>query len=325
MHSNSLLVAAFAAVAAATPLGTGSGSYSGASSSNPPYPTSTGASYSMTTSYFAASSSAPSSSAPSSSAPPSYQTGGYSNGAPNFPPYSASSYSSSFVLGNPSASPNPVPTAGTIAKLLTEDNRDARFKEIAGEVQTGTLSLKFDFNPAANPPAPNTTVGAGGVVDLASRANFPILTDLGISAAGIFFQPCGLNTPHIHPYASEFFTVATNNNISTGFVLDNGFTTEQTTTLTQFQGTVFPMGSIHWQQNNDCTPAVAIAGLNSEDPGASSVAQTFLKFTNPNVVDAALGFPKQIDANNFADFRASLPTPLVEGVEQCLMRCNIKY
>jgi len=310
MLSNSLLVAAFAAVAAATPMGSGSGSYDSWTSSAP-Y-TTTG--YSMTTSYYGA---------PSSSTPPaSYQTGGYSNGAPAAP---AASASSSVVLGNPNATPNLKPTAGTIAKLLTEDNRDARFKEIASEVDSGTLSLKFDFNPAANPPAPNTTVGAGGVVDLASRANFPILTDLGISAAGIFFQPCGLNTPHIHPDATEFFTVVTNNNVSTGFVLDNGFTTEQTTSLTQYQGTVFPMGSIHWQQNNDCTPAVAIAGLNSEDPGASSVAQTYLKFTSAAVVDASLGFPKQIDANNFAQFRDNIPTPLTKGVEECLIRCNIKY
>jgi len=230
--------------------------------------------------------------------------------------WSSSSTSSSAVV------PNPAPTAGTVAKLLTEDSRVARFKEIQAEVAAGNLALKFDFNPAANPGVNATK---GGQVDLANRANFPILTDLGISAAGIFFNPCGLNTPHIHPDATEMFTVATNNNISTGFVLENGLATEFSTSLTQFQTTVFPMGSIHWQQNNDCTPAVAIAGLNSEDPGASSIAQNFLVNTDAAIVDATLGFPKQIDANNFAAFRASIPAPLVEGVEACLIRCNINY
>jgi len=310
MHSTSLFVAAFAAAAAATPLGTGSGSY-GASSSSPPYPTTTG---SWSTSYY---------SSAASSAPSSYQTysaPSYSNGGGSW-----GSSVSTGLLGNPSATPNPKPTAGTIAKLLTEDSRVDRFTEIAAEVAAGTLSLKFDFNPTANPIAANASQPLGGQVDLAFRKNFPLLTGLGISAAGIFFEPCGLNTPHIHPDAAEFFTVVTDSNITTGFVLENGFTTEQRTSLGLFQGTAFPQGSIHWQQNNDCYPAVAIAGLNSEDPGASSIAQNFLINTSGDIVDASLGFPKQIDQNNFADFKKAIPVTLAQGVEQCLIRCNLKY
>jgi len=259
----------------------------------------------MTTSYYGAG---------SSSAP------AYQSGAPG--KYSSAS---SGLLGNPSATPNPKPTAGTIAKLLTEDTRVDRFTEIKSEVDAGILSLKFDFNPTANPPNPNATLPLGGQVDLANRKNFPLLTGLGIAAAGIFFEPCGLNTPHIHPDATEFFTVVTDSNITTGFVLENGFTTELRTDLSLFQGTAFPMGSIHWQQNNDCYPAVAIAGLNSEDPGASSIAQNFLINTSGDIVDATLGFPKQIDQNNFADFKKMIPVTLAEGVEECLIRCNIKY
>jgi len=228
----------------------------------------------------------------------------------------------STILGNPNATPNPVPTSGTIANLLTQDNRVARFKEIQKEIAAGNLDLKFDFNPAANP---NATVGMGGQVDLASRANFPILTDLGISMAGIFFQPCGLNTPHIHPDATEFLTLVTDNHMLTGFVLENGLTSEFNTTLTKFQGTVFPQGSIHFQQNLDCYPATAMAGLNSEDPGASSIAQNFLINLDPAVVDATLGFPKQIDANNFAQFKSNIPVSLAKGVEECLIRCKIAY
>jgi len=301
MHSTSLLAAAFAAVAAATPLGTGSGSYGASSSSYVPYPTTTG----FATSYYGTG---------SSSAPASYQT------------YSAPSYSvSTGLLGNPNATPNPRPTAGTIAKLLTEDTRVDRFTEIQAEVAAGNFNLKFDFNPKANPINPNVTQPLGGQVDLANRKNFPLLTGLGISAAGIFFEPCGLNTPHIHPDATEFFTVVTDSNIATGFVLENNFVAEQRTNLTLFQGTAFPQGSIHWQQNLDCKPAVAMAGLNSEDPGASSIAQNFLQNTSGDIVDAALGFPKQIDQNNFADFKKAIPASLARGVEECLIRCNMKY
>ncbi|KAJ9607455.1 hypothetical protein H2200_008528 [Cladophialophora chaetospira] len=308
MHSTSLLVAAFAAAAAATPLGTGSGSY-GSSSSNPPYPTSTG---SWTTSY--------TSSAPAQT----YSAPSYSNGGGQWQSHPGAPASTG-LLGNPTAVPNPKPSAGTVAKLLTEDTRVTRFQEIQAEVAAGNFNLKFDFNPKANPIAANATQPLGGQVDLANRANFPILTGLGISAAGIFFEPCGLNTPHIHPDATEFLTVVTDSNIETGFVLENGFVAEQRTNLTLFQGTVFPQGSIHWQQNLDCSPAVAIAGLNSEDPGASSIAQNFLINTSGDIVDAALGFPKSIDANNFADFKKAIPVSLAQGVEECLIRCNIKY
>jgi hypothetical protein len=289
MHSTSLLVAAFAAAAAATPVGNLWGSGSNTNS--------------WTTSY---------------AAPTYTQSGAPPSGTASYPV-------STGLLGNPSATPNPKPTAGTVAKLLTEDTRVTRFKEIADEVAAGNLALKFDFNPNANPIAANATQPLGGQVDLANRANFPILTGLGISSAAIFFQPCGLNTPHIHPDATEFFTLVTDTTMETGFVLENGFTTEQKTNLTLFQGTVFPKGSIHWQQNLDCKPAVGIAGLNSEDPGASSIAQNFLINTSADIVDAALGFPKQIDQNNFAEFRKNIPVSLARGVEECLIRCGLQY
>ncbi|KAK4940334.1 hypothetical protein LTR10_019550 [Elasticomyces elasticus] len=279
MHSTTVLVAAFAAAAYATPMGSGSWGSSSTGYGSATWTTST----TTTTS-----------------------SGSYS---------SSTSASASVV-------PNPVPSSGVVAELLTADSTVDRFKDIQKEIAAGDVSLKFDFNPAANPAAP---VGMGGQVDLANRANFPILTDLGISAAGIFFKPCGLNTPHIHPRASEFLTLVTDNNLLTGFVLENGLTSEFNTTLTKFQGTVFPMGSIHFQQNLDCTDAVAIAGLNHEDPGASSLAQNFIINLDVDVVDAALGFPKQIDGSNFAAFKANIPGSLAKGVEECLVRCNIPY
>jgi hypothetical protein len=236
--------------------------------------------------------------------------------------YSTSSYSPSSYgttsYGNPTATPNPAIPSGLVASLLTSDTEVSRFKLLAAQDPTHQV---FDFNPAANP---DTKPGLGGQVDLANRANFPILSGLGLSAATLFFNACGLNTPHIHPRASEFFTVATPGRFETGFILENNLITEFNTTLTQFQGTVFPQGSIHFQQNLECSPQVAIAGLNSEDPGASSIAQNFFAL-DPAVVDATLGFPKQIDASNFAQFKSAIPKPFALGIESCLQRCNIKY
>ena len=226
------------------------------------------------------------------------------------------------LLGVPTAQPNPPTPSGLVAKLLTEDTTVAKFKEIEADIAAGAIKLNFDFNPAANPAV---KAGEGGQVDLANRANFPVLTGLGISAATIFFQPCGLNTPHIHPRATEFFTLVTDTKMETGFVLENGLADEFNTTLTQFQGTVFPRGSIHWQQNLDCKPAVGVAGLNAEDPGASSIAQNFLINTSEDIVDAALGFPSQIDGSNFGAFKKNIPLSLSKGVEECLVRCGIPH
>jgi len=283
MLSKTFIIAALAAAVTATPIAQGQPSGSSA-----PVPT---ASY-VATSY-----------APSSAAPA--PTGG----APA--PTGATAVAANL----------PAPS-GLVAKLLTEPNTVGRFTDLQKELAAGTINLKFDFNPAANP---NITPGQGGQVDLAQRANFPLLTGTGISAAGIFFNPCGLNTPHFHPRATEFLTLVTDTRMLSGFVLENGLTSEFNTTLTQYQGTVFPQGSIHFQQNLDCKPAVAIAGLNSEDPGASSVAQNFIVNIDPEIVDATLGFPNQINADNFAQFKKNIPTPLAKGVEECLIRCHIAY
>lgn len=228
------------------------------------------------------------------------------------------------VLGVPDAEPNPTASPEFVASLITAPNTVARFNTIRQGLDSGEISLNFDFNPAANP---QVTPGAGGQVDLAQRGNYPILTGLGISAATIFFQGCGLNTPHIHPRATEFFTLTTPTKLGmrTGFVMENQQNNEFNTTITQYQGTVFPQGSIHWQQNLDCEPAVGVAGLSSEDPGASSIAQNFLRQTSADILDATLGFPAEINADNFAEFRAAIPAPLAKGIEECFQRCNIRY
>lgn len=240
--------------------------------------------------------------------------------APGVPPTTLATS----VLGVATAQPNPTAPTDIVGKLLTAPNTIERFNIIRQGLDADQLSLNFDFNPAANPAV---KAGEGGQVDLAQRGNFPILSTLGISAATIFFQGCGLNTPHVHPRATEFFTLTTPSKLGmrTGFVMENGQANEFNTTITQYQGTVFPQGSIHWQQNLDCEPAVGVAGLNSEDPGASSIAQNFLINTSGDIVDAALGFPAQIDADNFAAFKSQIPASLAKGVEECLQRCNKKY
>lgn len=156
---------------------------------------------------------------------------------------------------------------------------------------------------------------------------FPILLDQGISTALAFLEPCGINTPHVHPRASEFLTLVEGDNLAFGYVLENGLVAPEQNpeiagTLKKFQGTVFPQGSIHYQFNDNCDKAVFVASLNSEDPGTNQIAQGFFAL-NADVVNATLGFPKSIDGRNIEQFRAVIPANLAQDMDSCLKRCKV--
>ena len=226
------------------------------------------------------------------------------------------------------------PTAVDRFKILLTDNKGAPLpRERAQE------RLVFDFN-SRNMPAPGAkgesgspemrdepnstrlTSRIGGAIALANIASFPALTGLEISTAVGFLGACGMNTPHTHPRATEFLTVV-EGTLESGFILENGFTTEQTTALSKFQGTVFPMGSIHYQFNPSCEPSIFVAALNSQDPGVSQVAQNFFGL-NGDVVNATLGFPQQLDGKYINAFRTQIPANVALGIDKCLQKCGIK-
>ncbi|KAH6643888.1 RmlC-like cupin domain-containing protein [Boeremia exigua] len=181
----------------------------------------------------------------------------------------------------------------------------------------------FSFNNAT--PAAGAK---GGATRAANIETFPILTGLGISTTLGFLEPCGINTPHVHPRATEFLTLVDGAGLKFGYVLENGLVgagqnPEIAGTLNKFEGTVFPQGSIHFQFNDNCDAATFVASLNSEDPGTSQVAQNFFAL-NSGVVNATLGFPKTIDGKNIEEFRKLIPANLAQDVDVCLKRCN-KY
>ena len=215
------------------------------------------------------------------------------------------------------ATKNPTIDPQILKNLADQPTAVDRFTELLKQ-DPKAVPLKFDFNPAANAPF----VGAGGGAVVANRKNFAPLIDLGISNAVGFMAPCSINVAHTHPRATESLTVV-QGQVDSGFILENGLVREVNTTLTKFQGTVFPMGSIHFQLNQQCEDAVFVAGLNSDDPGVSTVATNFFA-TNPDVVRATLGFPEAIDGNNFDQFKKDIPANFARGIESCLKKCNIK-
>jgi oxalate decarboxylase/phosphoglucose isomerase-like protein (cupin superfamily) len=223
-------------------------------------------------------------------------------------------------------SPGSVPivtnAAAIAAGLRTQPSVVDRLKKLltdsSGNPLTGDALRQltvFDYN---NQPAGSK----GGSILLATVDNVPSLEELGISNAISFVEPCGLNIPHLHPRANEFFTVI-DGILDTGFVQENGFNTLIETQLGKYQGTVFPMGSIHYQQNPTCSPAVFVAALNNEDPGRSDVATSFFMLDS-DVVDAALGFPHTIGGSNIDAWRSHLPANLAAGIDSCLKACGLQ-
>ncbi|OAK94739.1 RmlC-like cupin [Phaeosphaeriaceae sp. SRC1lsM3a] len=217
--------------------------------------------------------------------------------------------------------------------LLTVPTAVKRFQTLITQKVNGETKLLegddlkkqivFPFTP---PPVANQT--AGGAAVAANIDSFPILTGLGISTTLGFLQPCGINTPHVHPRATEFLTVVDGKNVKFGYVLENGLVSgknnpEVAGSLQQFEGTVFPQGSIHFQFNDNCEQAVFVAALNNEDPGTNQVAQGFFNL-NSQVINATLGFPKEINGKNIDEFKSTIPPNLAQDVQVCLARCNKK-
>jgi hypothetical protein len=179
--------------------------------------------------------------------------------------------------------------------------------------------VTFDFNGGK-------PIGKGGITKSANIDSFPILIGQDISTTVGFLGACGMNAPHVHPRAAEFLTVV-EGAIKFGYILENGFVAagkpaEVSGSLSKFQGTVFPMGSIHYQINEDCAPANFVATLNSVDPGTSTIAPNFFAL-NKEVVSATLGFPESLDGKDIETFRKSIPANIALSIDACLKKCGI--
>ncbi|KAK9666647.1 hypothetical protein RND81_14G200700 [Saponaria officinalis] len=104
---------------------------------------------------------------------------------------------------------------------------------------------------------------------------------------GIDFGPHRLNPPHMHPRASEVLTVL-DGTLYVGFVtsnLPNGGTKLFAKVLNKGDVFVFPQGLVHFQLNVGNTPALAIVGLSSQNPGVVTVGNAVFGAQPPISVD----------------------------------------
>ncbi|KAJ2990746.1 hypothetical protein HDV02_004176, partial [Globomyces sp. JEL0801] len=95
------------------------------------------------------------------------------------------------------------------------------------------------------------------------------------------------NRPHIHPRGTEAAYIVKGKNITMGFAPENGGKVVINNAGAGF-ASFFPQGYIHFQANNDCEPALLVAGLNHDDPGTITVVTQFFALPD-GTVEAATG------------------------------------
>jgi hypothetical protein len=183
----------------------------------------------------------------------------------------------------PAATP---PTKGLFQDLFTAPSALDRFKRLLTDPASGKLlsgdalrsQIVFDYNNGA-------TIDPGdkaGKVAAAVAATFPILVGQDISTVVSFLGPCSLLVPHTHPQIESL--VVTQGNITTGTLISGLVgpgqgTGEIVEELSQYQGTVFPAGAIHYQLNPTCKPSVFVSSLASSDPG-TTLESTFFSLSD---------------------------------------------
>ncbi|KAJ1698094.1 hypothetical protein LUZ63_006606 [Rhynchospora breviuscula] len=142
--------------------------------------------------------------------------------------------------------------------------------------------------------ASDTSKNPGSNVTLVNVEKIVGLNTLGISLARIDFAPNGgLNPPHIHPRATEVLTVM-EGTLYVGFVISAPDFKLFSKVLNKGDVFVFPKGLIHFQFNIGAVPAVAFAGLSSQNPGLVTVAKAAFG-SNPPISDDVLAKAFQLD------------------------------
>lgn len=129
--------------------------------------------------------------------------------------------------------------------------------------------------------------------------------------------PCGLNTPHIHPRASEL-NLAVNGTLEVGMIAENGARLVMNT-IHPGQATIFPRGAIHFEQNMGCDTVIFVAAFSDEDPGTTSIANQLFNLPK-DILQAVMG---GMDNSGVQQLTIGLPTSVAFGVSECLARCNL--
>ncbi|XP_010528770.1 PREDICTED: germin-like protein subfamily 1 member 18 [Tarenaya hassleriana] len=159
----------------------------------------------------------------------------------------------------------------------------------------------FFFSGLNKPGNTNNQVGSN--VTTVNVDQIPGLNTLGVSLVRIDYAPYGQNPPHTHPRASEILVVI-EGTLLVGFVSSNQ-DNNRFFSKVLYPGDVFvfPIGMIHFQANIGKVPAVAFAGLGSQNPGVITIANAVFG-SNPPINPEILARAFQLDVKIVKELEA---------------------
>ncbi|KAF9696739.1 hypothetical protein EKO04_005419 [Ascochyta lentis] len=160
-----------------------------------------------------------------------------------------------------------------------------------------------------------------GSVITADAATFPALTGLGISYALLKLGPCSMLPPHFHQRAHNIVVGITGNTTS-WMINENGVRTVRVDII-PFRVTIFPQGSLHVMQNNDCEPALLLSALSSDDSGTLNALNGLMTVPS-DMVQASFG-DENLDTAQLGKGVPDVGTGAVRGSPACLKRCGIEH
>ncbi|KAI0311453.1 RmlC-like cupin domain-containing protein [Amylostereum chailletii] len=176
--------------------------------------------------------------------------------------------------------------------------------------------LIFDFNARQAGDVGVTTGAAGHTVE-GNSGNFPAVIGQGVSMTIGYLGPCGLNTPHTHPRATEI-NFSVNTTLQAGFLEENG-AAFRTVDIPAGSAAVFPQGAIHFEFNPTCEDAMFVAAFNNENAGVQSIGQRYFGLP-PDIVGASLGGLGVVEIQGLND---AIPDNIAYGLDECLSRCGL--
>jgi len=200
--------------------------------------------------------------------------------------------------------------AATVSELITANGQAERINML------NDSDFVFDFfHPR---PGAVSSSGPDGHIIAAKLDNFPVLVGEGIAMSVGYLGPCGLNTAHFHPRATEFNFIV-NGTARAGMLQENGVRVV-VNDLSPGQATIFPRGAIHFEQNLGCEPMIFVAAFSAEDPGTTSLANNFFRLPS-DVVLATLGDYHL--GQDVEEVEMEIPESVAFGIQECLQRCGL--
>ncbi|KAI1322619.1 RmlC-like cupin domain-containing protein [Xylariaceae sp. FL0255] len=176
--------------------------------------------------------------------------------------------------------------------------------------------FKFDF---LNPHPDAIAEGDGGHLVVPNSFIFQALIGNSAMMSMGFIKPCGFNTPHSHPRATEI-QVVVKGQLGSEMITENSVGPIQNL-LSLYQMTVYPQGAMHLQYNPTCEGSVFVSAFNFEDPGVQQAAQTFFGLRS-DALQASLAV-EAINGDDIETFAHPIPSNIAVGIAACLAHCGL--